>query len=84
VPDDNTEQLAQALRHREAVHRLVDQLKDASTLEEIESIRAEVVRVAAEYEASLQATTLALRAENDQLAATLKELESDNESAERS
>jgi len=84
VPDDNTERLAQALRHREAVHRLVDQLKDARTPEEIEWIRSEMVRVASEYEASLQATTLALRAENDQLAAKLKELQNDNESAEHS
>jgi hypothetical protein len=75
VADDNTEQLAQALRHREAVHRLVDQLKEATTAEEVEWIRSEMVRVASEYEASLQATTLALRAENDQLAAKLKDLQ---------
>ena len=75
MADDNTEQLAQALRHREAVHRLVDQLKEATTPEEVEWIRSEMVRVASEYEASLQATTLALRAENDQLAAKLKDLQ---------
>ena len=72
--DDNTERLAQALRHREAVHRLVDQLKAATTPEEIEWIRAEMVRIASEYEASLQARTQALRTENDQLAATLEDL----------
>ena len=80
MPDDNTEQLAQALRHREAVHRLVDQLKEATTPEEVEWIKSEMVRVASEYEASLQATTLALRAENDQLAAKLKDLENRNRS----
>jgi hypothetical protein len=75
VPDDNAEPLAQALRHREAVHRLVDQLREATTPEEVEWIRSEMVRIATEYEASLQATTQALRAENDQLAAKLKHLQ---------
>ena len=84
MPDDNTEHLARALRHREAVHRLVDQLRDAKTPEEVERIRSEIVRIASEYEASLQATTLALRAENDQLAAKLRELQNDADSAERS
>ena len=59
----------------DAVHRLVDRLKEATTPDEVEWIRAEMVRVASEYEASLQATTLALRAENDQLAAKLKDLQ---------
>ena len=84
MPDDNTERLAQALRHREAVHRLVDELKDAKTPEEVERIRSEMIRVATEYEASLQATTVALRAENDQLAAKLRELRNDTDSAEHS
>jgi hypothetical protein len=84
VPDDNAEPLAQALRHREAVHRLVDQLREATTPEEVEWIRSEMVRIATEYEASLQATTQALRAENDQLAAKLRELQNDAASAERS
>jgi len=63
------------------VHRLVDQLKGAQTPEEIEWIRSEMVNVASEYEAALQATTLALRAENDQLAARSKELQHDGREA---
>jgi len=74
VANDNTDQLAEALRHRETVHRLVAELEVAQPAEEVARIKEEMLRVASEYEASLQATTLALRAENDQLAAKLREL----------
>ena len=50
-------------RHRDAVHRLVDRLKEATTPDEVEWIRGRDGPCRVEYEASLQATTLALRAE---------------------
>jgi hypothetical protein len=46
--DDKVERLralAAALEHREAVHRLVDELKMAQTLEEVARIEAEMTRV---------------------------------------
>ena len=72
---DRLDAFAAAEEHRAEMHRLLGHLKLAQSLDEVTRIQAEMTRVAYEYEASLRATTIALRAENDQLAAKLKDLE---------
>ena len=66
---------AAAEEHRAEMHRLLGQLKLAESLEEVTRVQAEMTRVADEYEASFRTATIALRAENDQLAARLKDVE---------
>jgi hypothetical protein len=63
------------LAHRAAIAGLLYELKRATTIEETRQIEAEMCRVADEYHVSVEATTVALRAENDQLAAKLRDLE---------
>ena len=75
---DRSERLdafAAAEEHRAEMHRLLAELGLAETIEDVAWIEAEMTRVAQEYDTSLRTTTIAMRAENDQLAAKLRDLE---------
>jgi hypothetical protein len=76
--DERSERLdafAAAEEHRAEMHRLLGELKLVESVEEVTRIEAEMTRVAYEYETSLRAATNASRAENDQLAAELRDLD---------
>jgi hypothetical protein len=66
--DDNRERLRAfraAVAHREAMHRLADELKAAFTVAELGRIVAVMNRVGDEYEAWLRTDTVRLQARND-------------------
>jgi hypothetical protein len=58
-----------AAAHRDAMSRLVAELRLATTVEEVTLIEARMSGLADEYYAALRATAIALRAKNDQLPA---------------
>ena len=72
--EDNRERLRAfdaAVAHRDAIHRLAEELQVAFTVEEFGRIVAEMNRVEDTYEAWLRADTARLQARNDQRAAVL-------------
>ena len=69
--EDNRERLRAfdaAVAHRDAIHRLADELKAAFRVDQLARIVAEMNRVGDSYEAWLLADTARLQARNDQRA----------------
>jgi hypothetical protein len=65
--EDNRERLRAfdaAVAHRDAIHRLADELKVAFTVDELGRVVAEMNRVENTYEAWLRADTARLQARN--------------------
>jgi hypothetical protein len=63
-----------AAEHRDAMNRLVAELRLATTVEEVTLIEAKMSGLADQYYAALRATAIALWAENDQLSANVQDL----------
>jgi hypothetical protein len=63
-----------ARAHRRTVAQLVDELRVAGTLADVEQIKAQLTQATDRYEAVLMTATIGVQARNDRLAARLKEL----------
>jgi hypothetical protein len=75
VAEEFVQAVMEAARaHRRIVAHLVDELRVAETLADVEQIKAQLTQATDRYEAVLMSATIGVQARNDRLTARLKEL----------